>query len=489
MYKFIKFITICASAILSSFNISFAQEPERLTPIIDKVAHVYGVEKLNNARTVRVEEDIRINYADHAFSPAFNQFTHGRRSFVFDLKNKKGSGEYYTNFSGNHNHAREFKHEDEFIMIEYGNSTYIPRPNGSYYAFFGAAIRGSDTLLANALIENRARAKDKGQKFWQGEPHNIISIDFPSSPPLDLYINKNTGYISKMARTVGEGDDSIIVSYTFNDHTKKKGVVFAQESTVFIGADLLQYSFNRKVVLNAKADRNDFKLDAGIVKEPARMDTSEMTADRISARSHHVGQDGRYTTFIDMGDYIVGLGAYAGLADKFAAYKAETKSTKPLTYLLVTDHHEGESMGAVDAVKLGATLIATPGSKPTLERLLAEFDAPSKIEYVDDVFQVGDIQFINLSTGHAENVLVAYSAADKLLFQTEHYVNPYASEVFYTKNSAVTLYNALKRKGLDIDTFIDAESRRPETWANFEMAIKAHKPKYCPPKRQICKGF
>ena len=488
MYKRIKLISYFLIALMVFLNPASAQETEGLGQIINKTSKVYGVEKLQKARTVRVEEDIRIDYADHAFSPAFNQLTHGRRSFVFDLKNQKGSGEYYSNFSGNFNHAREFKHEGEFVMIDYGNATYIPRPDASYYSFFGAAIRGSDTLLANALVENRASAKDKGPIFWLGEEHNIIAIDFPSSPPLDLYVNKNTGYISKMARTVGEGDDRTIVSYTFDGHTRKKGVAFARESTVFIGENLLQFSFNRKVVLNAKADRNDFKLEAGITQEPARSDTSKMTADRISARSYHVGQ-GSYTTFVDMGDYVVGLGAYAGFADKYAAYKAETKSTKQLRYVLVTDHHEEESMGAADAVKIGATLIATPGSKNTLDRLLAESDASPRIEYVDDVFQVGDIQFINLSTSHAENLLVAYSAADKLLYQTGHYVSPFASEVFYTKNSAVTLYDALKNKGLDIDILVSAESRRPETWANFGMAVKAHKPKYCPPKRQVCRGF
>ncbi len=486
MYKCLKFTTICAAVIISSFNISYAQEPERLTQIIDKVANVYGVERLNKARTVRVEEDVRIVYADHAFSPAFNQLTHGRRHFVFDVKNKQGSAEYYTIFSGNHNQSRTFEHEGEFVMIDYGNSTYIPQPNVTYSSYFGAPIRASDTMLAHTLIEHRSTAKDKGQKFWLGEPHNIISFDFPESVSVDLYINKNTGYISKMARTVGPEGDRIIVSYTFNDHTQKKGVTYAQENTIFIGANLHQFSFNRKVVLNARADKNAFVLDAGIVQEPARMDTSEMTADRISARSHHVGQEGRYTTFVDMGDYLVGLGAYAGLADKLAAYNTETKTAKPLRYLLVTDHHAGESMAAADAVNIGATLIATPGSKPTLERLLGEAGTSAKIEYVDDVFHVGDIQFINLSTGHAENVLVAYSATDKLLFQTEHYVNPYASEVFYTKNSAVTLHKALKSRGLDIDIFVDAESRRPETWVNFEKAIKAHKPKYCPPKRKIC---
>lgn len=489
MYKSIKYVFAFIVAITSCFTVSFAQQPNPLNQIIDKVAKTYGVDKLSQARTIRIEEDVRIIYADHDYSPDFNQFTHGRRFYVFDLKNEKASAEYYTNFSGNVLHARIFEVPEGYVMIDYGNATYIPQPDTTYLSEFGSVIRGSDTLLAYELIKNKPTAQYFGSTLWLGKPHDIISFDFPNSPPLVLYVQQGSGYISKMTRTIPQGDTNLVISYTFSDHQKRKGTAYAREHTVFIGRDLLLTANNRKVVINTKSDRNNFKLDKGIVLEPARIDTSEMTVEHVAGQTHYVGQENAYSAFIETENYLIALGASAGFADRMKAYKDRTKSAKPLGYVMVTDHHENEMAGVLDAAKLGATLLATPSAKPVLERMFEGTELSPKIETIDDMLSKNGITFMNISTGHAQNVLVAYSADSKALYQADHYISPFANERFYTKNSAVTLHNAIKNKGFDIDWLLSSESRKPEKWEDFILALKAHKPNYCPPKRKICEGL
>ncbi len=485
MYSILRFFLFVSMAVALVGNAG-ATEPDRLNALIDKVSEVYGVDKLNRARTVRIEQDMRIDYGSHGYTPDINQHSPSRRHYVFDLKNKRGSAEYLTKITGNHYHGRTAPLGDGYVFIDYGNSTYEPQDSEGYISEFGGTIRTSDTLLAHALNEYRDTATDGGTVLWLGRPHDLVIFDFPASPPLTLYIQPSTSFIAKMTRTLPDG---MVLSYTFSDHITRRGVTFAREQMFYPGFDTPSRVFNRNVVLNARADRKVFEIDPEIVQEPERLEQSEMTAEKVSPRAHHVGQGEAYSTFIDMGGYVIGLGAQEGLAERLEAYRAIIGFSKPLRYLLLSDHHTEEIAGALDAANLGAVLIATPGAKPATLRVLGDLDTMPEIRYVDAELRIEDVRIKNVSTAHASRVLVAYSADDKILYQSEHYASPYKSQGFYAKYSAVTLHEALKDSGFDPEWLLSASNRKPESWADFEAAVQNFNPSSCRRNRAICKGW
>ncbi len=445
-----------------------------------------GNARVRAASTVRFEEEVRSEFDSHDFGPDFHDLTPQRRHHVLNLAQQIGSSEFLTHIANNNYHARSVFREGQLRMIDYAPGTYQVLGPSSFSAQYGPVVRSSDVLLATSLVASREDAELVGTSFWLGREHQVVEMPFPGSPPLTLYVRRDTGAVTKMTRVVGD----MLVSYAFTHHETQNGFLIAREASLYGGRQQLFFSFGRRIAVNDPRDLTAFDIEQDLVEEPVRTDQSLMTVEAVGTESRvtQVGQDDAYTAFINTGDTLIAFGVSASFASRLAAYRSVTGSTHPLRYAIVTDHHRAETEGASEALSAGATLLATSDAASRLRETLSEPPSAGKIQPVEAHLRIGGADVLSLRTAHASHVLVVVDAAEGLLLQSNHYASPYRDQGFYAKYSATTLLGALQRvrPGIGLTSVISTESRKPEAWQDFLRAVEAHDATPCYRERNIC---
>ena len=373
--------------------------------------------------------------------------------------------------------------DDDIVAINYNANTYQPGAGADYYAAFGAVIRVTDTLLAYELSKQTENIEYKGESAYQGRPHELIEFTMPSSPPVTLHVDSESGLISKMTRETGFGP----LTYQFHNHTTASGVGYASSFEFYVGSDVNILTLSRDVSVNTVRN-NVFQIDRGIAEEPTRIDTSEMTVDEIGDGVHLAGTGNAYTVFVDAGDHIIGVGGYAGLSDRFTAYREAAGHEKPLRYQVATHHHTDHLGGIADAFALGATFVTPANAVANLNTAAGETIPEDRIMVIDGKAELGPVEVYDISTNHAESYALAYIPGAKAAFQADHYNGTYPDAPSLAGTSSVHLKNAIDDLGIDVDVLLSAHGRKASAWSDFEAAVAAYDPRPCASNRAICRG-
>lgn len=473
------------AALIGAAAIQFspATAGEAEDALIAKVVDAYGGDKLTGLKSIRVDDRYKNAFPGQGYTSEFVEFTALAQDAQLDLENQRGSVEGWAsnwNFSF---HNRTVSAGDDIVTVNYLTDNYQPASFADYYAAYGAVIRVTDTLLAYELSKHAENAEHKGASNYLGRPHEVITFEMPSSPPLTLHVDAGSGLISKMTRETGFG----ALTYQFRNHGETKGVAYARDFEFFVGPDVNIVTLSRNVSVNG-VRRNVFAVDRGTAEEPARIDTSEMTVDEIADGVHHVGTGNAYTVFVDAGDYIVASGGYPGLKNRFDAYREAAGHEKPLRYQIVTHHHTDHLGGMADALELGAIFVTPENAVANLETAAGADIPEERLQIIDERATVGPVETYDISTNHAESYALVYIPASKAVFQVDHYNGLYEDAPNAAGASAVSLKTAIDRLDLDVETVLSGHGRKAESWADFEAAVAAYDPAPCPSGRVICKG-
>ena len=226
-----------------------------LQSAIDRTSAAYAVDKLERAKTIRLEYDVRLPFESHEYSADFHDLSRQRFHNVFDIKNQRGSREFLTEISRTSYHGRYLLKDGKSVFIAYGPDTYTDNGETEFFTQFGGVFRGSDVLLALWMARPESNPRYLGETMWLGLPHDIVEIDFPNSTPLKLSVRQGDGAITKMERTLGDGRE---LFYTFHNHEESGDILVAREHSFYIGNERIYFSFNRDIVLNDRKDRQAF---------------------------------------------------------------------------------------------------------------------------------------------------------------------------------------------------------------------------------------
>lgn len=452
---------------------------------IDRVRAAYQVDRLREAKTIRIEGDIRQDYPDHEYSPDFHDMSAQRMHHVIDIHNSSGSSEYLTRISNTHYHGRSVLVDGTSRFIIYPSGLYQQPEEVDFISEYGPTIRSSEAMLALWLDKSADTARLEGEEMWLGNRHDKVTFDFPNSPPLTVLIQKDTGYISKMSRLIG---NEILVSYTFNYHTLQDGIPVAKEHNLYAGEDRILYSFNRGLTLNDRDDRNAFEVESDILPEPERMDQSAMTAEAITDTMHQVGQGESYTTFIKTAQGLVAFGVEAGFESRLQAYREETADQTPLGFAIIANHHNVRMEGASEAVAAGATLLVTPDAEARVRAALDEGGA-SKVEKISASKTIDNLTIYNIATSTASENLVLFDEKSASVVQTSHYAAPFKDAPLIAEFTGVTLMQGLDPLELSPNLILSTDSRRAENWNTFEEAVSQYVHQPCVRDRKICEGW
>lgn len=476
---------LCAATALCAFSTAYAGEAE--DALIAKVTAAYGGAKLTNLKSIRIEDEYKSGFPGQGYTPTFVEFIDQKQDAQLDLEGERGSIE---GWSDNWNFPFSFRTVsagDDIVGINYAAGTYQPAAQPDYYTAFGAVIRVSDTLLAYELGKRAETAEIVGENTYTGRPHKVIRFEIPNSPPLTLHVDTESGYISRMTRETGFG----ALTYRFHDHASAGGIGYAQNFEFFVGKDPNLITVSRKITPNMVRS-SVFAIDRGIAEEPARVDTAEMTVDRVADGLHLVGQGPQggaaaYTAFIDAGDHVIAVGGYAGLQARFDAYKAETGADKPLRYQVATHHHTDHLGGMREAFDLGAIIVTPENAVANIESALGEPLPEDRRMLVEDGMALGPVTIHDVWTNHMESMAVVYVPSAKAVFQADHYTGLYIDEPAPGTRATELFVKALDEAGLEVDTVLSAHGRKAVSWTEIEAAVAALNTDPCPTNRAICR--
>ncbi len=464
-----------------------ARSPANTDAIVAQVGEYYGAEALLAAQTIRLEEDIRTFYDGYSYGTDFHDLTAQKRHFILAPKDQEGSAEYLTQIGSNTFHARAVLMNGAGLMVDYGNETYQLLGRQEFYAQFGSVIRSSDLLLARELIARPENATLGGREMWLGRWHRRVHLsDAQGGPELIIFVNEQTGRISRMHRVLGSG---LQVSYTFDRPVSRDGLRFASEQSVFAGDRLLYLSIDRHYAINAPGDMLAIGADPFVVAEPARSPTSEPSVEEVAKDVFHVGQNEAYSTIFIRPDGFVVFGTRAGLDNRIALFRQRTANDQPVLAYVTADHHAVELAGIPDAVADQAPIYITAPSLAELETQYPGYIESGKLIAVEDRIEIAGVQVLAFSTSHAAKVLAVLSPDGETISQVYHYANPYRDAPFFVMDVAVTFADALRARAVSPRILLSGSGRNPVAWREFEAALAKGVPQVCRRNRPICQGW
>ena len=165
------------------------------TDILERVSQSYNGTKLLDAKTIRIEEDLRMPYNSHDYGTEFHDFSRQRRHIVLDFENQRGSVEYMTQIGAANYHGRDVVTDGQSIFIDYGIGTYQRHGEVDFDEEYARTIRSSDVLLARDLLKNPEKAHYSGEGMWLGRPQYVMNYAPAFGPEQKLFIDQNTGQI------------------------------------------------------------------------------------------------------------------------------------------------------------------------------------------------------------------------------------------------------------------------------------------------------
>lgn len=176
----------------------------------------------------------------------------------------------------------------------------------------------------------------KEPQLYRGKWHHLVELAERFPAPVTVFIDPETGLISKMERPTRDKKGAI--TYVFGSYRKQSGVAYATDLTVYTRDVVTTYLKSRKVEINADVS-DAFIVGSHIKQEPKRVDNSGLTVNEVGKNTHLVGQGRAYSMFVDVGEFIIGVGGY-GYSENFArnykAYQEALGHEKPLKYFIVT---------------------------------------------------------------------------------------------------------------------------------------------------------
>lgn len=452
--------------------------------LIEKIVAAYGGDALTEARSLAVVNDIRNISNGQSADPAETNIAISKTKLVIDFENQRKSFENW-----NKNRGGVFLNQAIFdgeagYAINHGTKTSSVNANLTYEAVGGGTMRTLDTTLVTVLLENRDSAVRGEDVRYRNRPHETMTFPMAGSPDLTIFVDKESGLISKMTR---ENPAVGTLQYVFTDHKMNDGVAYAAQSSFMVAGQPTTLIVDRKVSVNDD-DSSDFRVPSDYQEQGANIDTSEMMVRQLADGIFYAGQNGGFSIFVDAGDHFVAAGGYAGLTARFDAVKAEAGIDKPLRQQIVTHQHSDHIGGMAEAATLGAEFVTVAEHVGSVQGQFPEALPEDRFELVEGKasYAGGRVEVYDISTAHADHYLLVYVPEIDLVFSADHFSTNLEQGLPTANNNMATFRTAVEALDLDIDSFLGAHGTRPLTMQDLRTATNGYVEVECPGNRPIC---
>ena len=373
------------------------------------------------------------------------------------------------------------------FRIQHDHKTIARNENSRFSNVDRQFSLGFDSVLARLLIDHESRIEFDGDVDYRGEPHHALRFEPSGFPRMRILIDASTGLISKMSRPHWQPGNEF--AYHFGHHAVEEPVPFARELYVTQGGMPSSVSVAR--LLETDPDLSEaFVKPRGYADAPKLLRFENMIVRKLSDTAYLVGQNWGFSLFIVSGEHVAAVGGYEGLTERLAAFRSESEIELPLSYQIVTHHHEDHLGGMNEAAAIGARFVVVAENVEILRQYAGADLAADRLIVVDSeaTFEGGAFSVLNFPNGHAASNLVVYVPAAKTVF---------TADLFTTRNESgppngyaglVDFRNALMAAGFDVEKFASAHSGRVLSMNDLDKAIaNRSETTVCPSGWSLCK--
>lgn len=406
---------------------------------------------------------------------------------VIDVKNSRIMQTQKGHYPGGFNWHNGF-------VIDAGNRTnfdLVRNTSSPPSQISPGAVRGNmrwvPQLVLLTVLERATTIRYLGKTEYEKRPHEVIDYVSPDNARLALYIDEQTGLLSKfeMLLTDPFGGDSVWETRFPGQRKVGNYIVPAARVNALSGDVMTDYRF-ADVTFNTELRPETFKLPEGLraITFPAPTPVTK------HAENIYTTSAGGYNVlFVDFKDYIFVMEAPGN--DRVTSQALEqikkTIPGKPIKYAAVTHHHDDHAGGIRAFMAEGATLIIAPSEEAFFRKVntysfKAEPDTLTrnprtavfeplkngKRVLTDDTTTV---EIYDIGKGpHTEEMLVAYFPDHKLIYQGDLLNRPSNGDAPIANDTSVHFLNWIDTKKLAVDATIMVHGPLT-TIAEFRKAV------------------
>lgn len=461
------------STAASSQNLT-QQSVDKAQAVIEKVIEAYGgSERLNQLNSVAVDYEttnFAVNQSRKPGPPWDENKVKG--STRVDFENQQFVGEFKSLSDRQEFHGATIINADQSFQVDHRAQTSAPIAEPNFMNTAGPFIRVTPALLVKQLMQRAHTAHYLGQADVDGRPHDVLSFVMEVGPAISLYFDQATQLLNRSERVVGNFG---LIGYRFHDYKKVDGIPFNQRFELFVNEQNNMHRKNLKTEINPTI--------AGYTQVSDKLTTAAtvlpdpLSRQKISDGVYQIGGNGTYAMFIEMNDYVIAVGGTAGISERIALLK-EVVPNKPITYGVLTHHHNDHVLGAQAYADEGTTVIASTAHEKVI-RDSTENDQ-LKIETVNKnrkfISGEREVQIIDIGpTEHTEHLLIAYLPKEGIMFEADHFNIRAAGYVAPASPATRSFAESLKRHDIKAKSIASAHSPLLATADDLTTALEKAK--------------
>jgi glyoxylase-like metal-dependent hydrolase (beta-lactamase superfamily II) len=452
--------------------------------LIAKVIQAYGGDKLLLANSMTITDHNKSIAAGQGENPITPGIFRINEVLTIDF-NKKRKSMLSWRVSRTSTDLEKFIFDGkEGRIYDILNKKYAKEDWLTYRSTGSGIVMRSDTMIARLLSDNAETAHYNGDISYLGALHHKLKVKINSITEYTLFIDKNSGLISKMAR---EHPSAGEIAYAFSNHRKTNGVAYANELNFTVGGDVRLMSVKRDISMNPML-AEAFTRPADHSNWGEVIESSTLKIHKISSKVYHVGKGRSFSLFVDAGDYFIASGGHQGLKEKLQAMQALVGADKPLKYMISTHHHNEHLPSIKEAAELGAKIVTVSEHLSSMKEALSHDTNEDDFVFVDGKasFGHGAVEVYDIATMHADHYLMVYVPAAKLVFAEDHFETQLKTAMPRVHKDMVVFSKAMAALAIDVEVLIDGHSPRQLSLTEFNAATDSYQSIVCPPSYAIC---
>lgn len=487
----IMLLVVASSALPQSLT---TESFSKAKAVLDRSVTAYGgTEELNAIGNVSIRVAGESVHRNQSRRPGDLDRTDYNAEIVIDLKNSRAGQTQKGHYPGGFNWHNGF-------VVDAGNRTGFDlirktsNPPGAITpAIFKANTRWLPQLVLLNVLERAQTLRYLGKADYEKRPHEVVDYVTNDGARLTLYIDQQTGLLSKFETLVTDpfSGDSLFETRFTGQRKVGKYIVPARRVNALNGEITNDFGL-AEVAFNIELTPERFKVPEGMraITFPTPTPVTRH-ADKIYTTS----AGGYNVLFVDFSDYIFVMETPGNDRISLQAIEQIKKTipNKPIKYVAVTHHHDDHAGGIRTYMAEGATLIIVPGEEAFFKKVSAvRFSADPdtltrkprepKFEPIQNGKRVltdgtTTVEIYDIGKGpHTEEMLVAYFPDHKLIYQGDLINRPSNGDSPIANDTSVHFLNWIDSKKLAVDATIPVHGPLT-TIAEFRKAVEELKVK------------
>ncbi|MEO0423125.1 MAG: hypothetical protein AAF184_12360, partial [Pseudomonadota bacterium] len=343
----------CAVANTAPAQTLTQQSLEQVQTVLQRANEAYGGrDKVMGLRSVAVEfEDTNysVNQSRGTAQPWDRGESHGQ--VFIDVQNQVFANRVYGSGGGGAFANGTLLNGEQNFQVNYRDHTMTPIAEPDFANTSGPFVRVTPVLLLRQLNEQSRTAHYLGETSYQDRPHDVLTFSMTVGPAISLYVDRQSGLINRSERVFpGFG----LVEYHFSDYETVDGIPLHKRFELRLNGDINLERNNLKMALDVDSAPFVEMPEAFAHSAPLAPDAFQRQA--IDEGVYLIGGNGTYALFVEMEDYVLGIGGTAAVAASLDSLGEATD--KPLRYGVLTHHHSDHVLGVAPYVNAGATVVA-----------------------------------------------------------------------------------------------------------------------------------